>query len=439
MKDSYSFDINDEGLEASYAAHRDAYLRIFDRLGFDYVIVKATVRRHGRLDVRGVPGQGRGRRGHLRALLATATTPPTSRPCRCAAPAPVAYDDGPRRTPSRHPTPRPSRPWSLSTRVPPRRPALAAGDTLKNVLVVLKHADGTTEPLAIGLPGDREVDQKRLEGQLEPVEVEPMDEAEMRKHPTLVKGYIGPGALGEQSDVRHPVPRRPPGRPRAPAGSPAPTTPGSHVLDLVAGRDFTPDGTIEAAEVRDGDPCPTAATGTLETARGIEIGHIFQLGRKYAEALDLQVLDENGKPVTSPWAPTASASPARSPRSPRTPTTSWTVLAARGRPRRRARGRDGQGRGGLRRRPTWRHELAEGSTCSSTTGRRSSRGQVQGRRADRRPHDRGGGQGLADGRSRSRTGVPASARRQRERGRGSDRDAGGGTCREPSSGRGQRG
>ena len=70
------------------------------------------------------------------------------------------------------------------------------------------------------------------------------------------------------------------------------------MLDLVAGRDFTPDGTIEAAEVRDGDPCPNCDDGTLETARGIEMGHIFQLGRKYAEALDLQVLDENGKLVT---------------------------------------------------------------------------------------------------------------------------------------------
>ena len=74
---------------------------------------------------------------------------------------------------------------------------------------------------------------------------------------------------------------------------------GSHVLDLVAGRDFNGDGIIEAAEVRDGDPCPRRATAaSLESARGIEMGHIFQLGRKYADALGLQVLDENGKLVT---------------------------------------------------------------------------------------------------------------------------------------------
>ena len=180
--------------------------------------------------------------------------------------------------------PREDRPW-------------AAGDTLKNVLVLLKHPDGTREPLAIGVPGDREVDQKRLEGQLEPIEVEPMDEAELRKHPALVKGYIGPGVLGEdsKSGIRYLVDPRVVEGTRWVTGA---DTPGSHVIDLVAGRDFTPDGTIEAADVRDGDACPNCTEGTLESARGVEMGHIFQLGRKYAEALDLKVLDENGKLVT---------------------------------------------------------------------------------------------------------------------------------------------
>ena len=214
-------------------------------------------------------------------------------------PTPVAYDDAPaahaEETPDT-PTiqtlvdhlnekyPRDDRPWTAS-------------DTLKNVLVVLKHPDGSREPIAIGVPGDREVDQKRLGGQLEPIEVEPMDEAEMAKHPTLVKGYIGPGALGEKqsSGIRYLVDPRVVEGTRWVTGA---DVPGSHVLDLVVGRDFTPDGTIEAAEVWDGDPCPNCEIGTLETARGIEMGHIFQLGRKYADALGLQVLDENGKLVT---------------------------------------------------------------------------------------------------------------------------------------------
>jgi len=180
--------------------------------------------------------------------------------------------------------PREDRPW-------------AASDTLKNVLVMLRHPDGTTEPLAIGLPGDREVDTKRLEGQLEPIEVEPMDEATFANHPDLVKGYIGPEVLGEngKTGIRYLVDPRVVEGTRWVTGA---NVAGSHVIDLVAGRDFTADGTIEAADVRDGDACPNCAEGTLQSARGIEMGHVFQLGRKYAEALDLKVLDENGKLVT---------------------------------------------------------------------------------------------------------------------------------------------
>ena len=208
--------------------------------------------------------------------------------------------------------PRDDRPW-------------AAGDTLKNVLIVLKHPDGTREPVAIGLPGDREVDAKRLEGQLEPIEVEPFDEKDFAQHPSLVKGYIGPGVLGEtnESKIRFLVDPRVAEGTRWVTGA---NVDGQHVLDLVVGRDFTPDGTIEAAEVRDGDACPNCGEA-LESARGIEMGHIFQLGTKYAEPLELKVLDENGKLVTVTMAPTASASPAPWLRSRSTPTTSSADLA----------------------------------------------------------------------------------------------------------------
>jgi len=298
MKDSYSFDVDDAGLDASYQAHRDAYIRIFDRLGFDYVIVKATS---------GAMGGSKSEEFLARADVGEDTYVRCTH-CDYAAnveavqvrpPAAQPYDDAPaahaEQTPDT-PTiqtlvdhlnaayPREDRPWQAS-------------DTLKNVLVMLKHPDGTAEPLAIGLPGDREVDQKRLEGRLEPIEVEPMSEEEFARHPALVKGYIGPAALGEKnaSGIRYLV------DPRVVEGTAWVTgadVPGSHVLDLVVGRDFTPDGTIEAAEVRDGDSCPSCEEGTLETARGIEMGHIFQLGRMYADALGLQVLDERGKLVT---------------------------------------------------------------------------------------------------------------------------------------------
>ena len=298
MKDSYSFDVDDAGLDRSYQAHRDAYIRIFDRLGFEYVIVKATS---------GAMGGSRSEEFLAKAEVGEDTYVRCTN-CDYAAnveavqvrpPSPVAYDDAP----AAHAEDTPDTPTiqtlvdHLNEKFPRDDRPWTAADTLKNVLVMLKHPDGTREPIAIGVPGDREVDQKRLEGQMEPTEVEPFDETEFTKHPDLAKGYIGPGVLGEKkaTGIRYLVDPRVVEGTRWVTGA---DVDGSHVIDLVAGRDFTPDGTIEAAEVRDGDACPNCEDGTLESARGIEMGHIFQLGRKYADALGLKVLDENGKLVT---------------------------------------------------------------------------------------------------------------------------------------------
>src|SRR5690606_1612807 len=295
MKDSYSFDHTQAGLDASYAAHRAAYIRIFDRLGFEYAVVRATA---------GAMGGSASEEFLAKAAVGEDTYVQCSH-CDYAANVeavtvrPPAAQDA-TDVPAAHAEATPGTP-TIDTLVDHLNAAYArtdrpwtAADTLKNVLVMLKHPDGTREPLAIGLPGDREVDAKRLEGQLEPIEVEPMDDAELKKHASLVRGYIGPRVLGEESTsgIRYLV------DPRVVAGTSWVTgadVEGKHVIDLVMGRDFTPDGTIEAADVRDGDECPSCTDGTLSSARGIEMGHIFQLGTRYAEALGLQVLDENGK------------------------------------------------------------------------------------------------------------------------------------------------
>jgi prolyl-tRNA synthetase len=184
--------------------------------------------------------------------------------------------------------PRADRPWQ-------------GGDTLKNVVVKVRELDGTSYPLVIGLPGDREVDEKRLETALAPAGFEPFTEEDFAAHPELVRGYLGPvrGAakvLGENGSakVRYLTDPRVVSGTRWITGA---NETDRHVYDLVAGRDFVSDGVIDVAEVRSGDPAPDGS-GPLRLARGIEIGHIFQLGRKYAEALGLQVLDQNGKLVT---------------------------------------------------------------------------------------------------------------------------------------------
>jgi prolyl-tRNA synthetase len=302
MKDSYSFDTSDEGLERSYAAHREAYVKTFDRLGFEYVIVSA---------MSGAMGGSKSEEFLAKAEVGEDTYVRCTS-CDYAAnveavqvptPQPQPYDD----VAAAHAEDTPDTPTietlvdHLNERFPREDRSWHAGDTLKNVVLLLVHPDGTEEALAIGVPGDREVDLKRLEAQVHPAEIEAFDEKQFAKHPALVKGYIGPAVLGEknESGIRYLVDPRVVEGTRWVTGA---NVEGQHVIDLVAGRDFTPDGTIEAAEVRDGDPCPQCSTtgggGTLETARGIEMGHIFQLGRKFADALDLKVLDENGKLVT---------------------------------------------------------------------------------------------------------------------------------------------
>jgi prolyl-tRNA synthetase len=296
MKDSYSFDVSDDDFPASYALHRNAYIKIFQRLGLDYVIVAA---------MSGAMGGSASEE-----FLATAEygedTYVRCTNCDYAAnveavrvPVPPAVDATD--TPAAHVEDTPDTPTIatlvevLNARFPRTDRPWEADDTLKNVVVMVRHTDGTREPLAIGVPGGREIDEKRLQAQLDPSVLEPFTEEDFARNPLLAKGYIGPGVLGEKqpSGIRFLV------DPRIVDGTGWVTgadETGRHVIDLVAGRDFTPDGTIQAAEVREGDPCPVDGA-PLMTARGIEMGHIFQLGRKYSEALGLKVLDQNGKQV----------------------------------------------------------------------------------------------------------------------------------------------
>jgi prolyl-tRNA synthetase len=302
MKDAYSFDVHDAGLDASYEAQRAAYERIFDRLGLEYVIVAAD---------NGLMGGARSEEflhptpigedtfvrsagGYAANVEAFTTVVPDPIPFDGLPPAEVL--DSPN-TPTiqtlvdlanaRYPRPD-GRPWT-------------AADTLKNVVLALTHPDGTRELVVVGIPGDREVDAKRVEVAFAPAEVEAATEEDFARTPGLVKGYIGPWSpegpvLGAESatGIRFLV------DPRVVDGTEWITGANvdqQHVFGLVAGRDFVADATIEAAEVRAGDPAPDGS-GPVELARGMEIGHVFQLGRFFAEKLGLKVLDEHGKLAT---------------------------------------------------------------------------------------------------------------------------------------------
>ena len=301
MKDAYSFDVDDAGLDVSYQAQRDAYERIFERLGLEYVIVAADA---------GAMGGSRSEEflhpspigedsfvqsaGGYAANVEAYTTPvPEVLPTE-GLPAPTVQQTPGTTTIdalvvyANREFPREGEPWT-------------AADTLKNVVLSLTRLDGSTELVVVGIPGDREVDAKRAEVAFAPAEVAPASEADFAANPLLVAGYLGPWTptgplLGEESatGIRYLL------DPRVVAGSSWVTGANradAHVTGLVAGRDFSADGIADITDVRPGDPAPDGS-GPVEIARGMELGHVFQLGRKYAEALGLQVLDQNGKLVT---------------------------------------------------------------------------------------------------------------------------------------------
>ncbi|MGQ0719797.1 MAG: proline--tRNA ligase [Pseudonocardiales bacterium] len=292
MKDSYSFDLSDEGLAESYRRHREAYVKIFDRLGLRYVIVSAMSGAMGgsaseEFLAEVETGEDTFVRspesGYAANVEAVITPVPPELPIDGRPAARVLH------TPN---TP------TIDTLVEHLNGAdlgrtFSAADTLKNVLVKTRPPGAEDWALlGVGIPGDREVDMKRLTASLAPAEVALLDEADFAAHPFLIKGYIGPGALAGH-DVRYLVDPR---VVRGTAWATGADRPDHHVVDLVCGRDFTPDGTVEAAEVRAGDPSPDGV-GTLVAARGIEIGHIFQLGRKYADAFALDAPGPDGKPI----------------------------------------------------------------------------------------------------------------------------------------------
>ncbi|WP_221354038.1 proline--tRNA ligase [Streptomyces beigongshangae] len=276
MKDSYSFDTADEGLAESYALHREAYRKIFARLGLDYRICAATA---------GAMGGSRSEE----FLAPAAAGEDTFADCpNCDYAANTEAITHPLKpvdaagTSALEEIPTPDTPTIETLAAHLEVPASA---TLKNLLV---KVDG--EIVAIGVPGDREVDMDKVAAHFAPAAVELVTAEDFTGRDDLVRGYVGPQGLEK---VRYLAdPRVAPGT----AWITGANKEGVHARNVVAGRDFEVDAYVDAVVVQEGDPCPVCGTG-LKLDRAIEIGHIFQLGRKYADALQLDVLGQQGKPV----------------------------------------------------------------------------------------------------------------------------------------------
>ena len=307
MKDAYSFTIDEEGMRKAYYDERGAYERIFQRLDLKYVPVFAMSGPMGGSaseeflapmpigeDTFALAPSGKA--WNVEALTTpelpevdASNTPAASKE---AAPDAKTIDNMIERANADHPR-TDGREWQAS-------------DILKNVVITVKHPEDEEhdepwrEVIVVGVPGDRTVDMKRLEAQFAPAELEEATEEDLKNHPELVPGYIGPMVLGPQAEaagVKNPV--RYLVDAHVVKGSAWFTGADENEVDyynLVYGRDFKADGVVEAVEVRHGDMSPDGS-GPLSFERGVEIGQVFQLGLKYSKALDLKVLDQNGKAV----------------------------------------------------------------------------------------------------------------------------------------------
>ena len=292
MKDSYSFDMSDEGLEESYARHRKAYQNIFDRLGIEYAICRATSGAMGgsaseeflAVSEVGEDTFVRATDGDYAANVEAVVTPVPAEIDFTNLPEAKVYE-----TPDSE-TIDTLVEWARAEGITIDDREVTADDTLKCMMVKITQPGEEPELAGVLIPGSRALAPKRLEAALEPATFELATDADFKENSFLVKGYVGPRALNANGVKVYADPRVVSGTSWITGAD----NKNHHVVGLVAGRDFQIDEVVEASEIHEGDPAPEGQ-GTLTLKRGIELGHIFQLGRKYTEAFDVQILDENGK------------------------------------------------------------------------------------------------------------------------------------------------
>ena len=275
MKDAYSFDLDKEGMRESYRKMHDAYAAIFERLGLEFRIVEADS---------GEIGGSRSQEFHVLAdsgedaiaycdvddYASNIETAETSRP----------EGDRPAATKELEKV---ETPGAKTIEALGKSLGVQPEQTLKTLIV-----EGDEQPIALALRGDHElnaVKAQKIVGVASPLTM--ADPDTIREVTGCEPGFAGPIGLDIPVYYDH-----------ATAGM-ADFVCGANETDMhFTGvnfdRDLDEPATIDIRNVVEGDPTP-GGKGTLSIARGIEVGHIFQLGSKYSTAMGAQVLDGEGK------------------------------------------------------------------------------------------------------------------------------------------------
>ncbi|HEX6230232.1 MAG TPA: proline--tRNA ligase [Actinomycetota bacterium] len=274
MKDAYTFDRDEEGMERSYRLMYDAYVRIFDRLGLGYVVVEAE------------PGQIGGGVNHEYMARSDVGE---DRFVEC--------ENGDYLADWKAATPMPPEPASPESLAPLRvvdTPGASSIEAVSALLgcppeqmlkTMLYDAGGRT--VAVLLPGDREVEEAKLERSFFPVPITRFEDPDFDER-GFVKGFVGPQGMGE--DVLLVADHTVRGASDWVTGA---NEPDRHATGVNTPRDFRIDRFDDVVALREGDRCPNDG-GKLHVDRAIVVGHIYQLGTNYSGPLNARFVDEDG-------------------------------------------------------------------------------------------------------------------------------------------------
>ncbi len=278
MKDSYSLDIDQAGLDANFDLHHDAYLKIFERLDLNAMPVEAS-------------SGAMGGAGSIEFMVPSPSGEDDVVTCpncdyqanveRATSKVEVVSDDAPPAEPEKFATP------GIRTIKALEEAGAPATSQMKSMIMVL---DGDITIAVVR--GDQQLNMQKLQDSTGAVDLRPATPEETIEHLGAAPGSLG--AVGVSNDIKIYVDESLKGRTNLTTGA---NEDDFHYRGVDIERDINVTEYIDLREVRAGESCANCDT-TLEIVRSIEAGHIFKLGTKYAEAMGAKVLDADGEMQT---------------------------------------------------------------------------------------------------------------------------------------------